>query len=130
MPRWRAVRIMRRVISPRLAMRILWNGGDDGVVDDVVVDDNGRFDDDDVTSMVCGSCADDSHRDETVDGLFLMPLQAVRKNNFDEDIVQIIYGCNFVCRTLNSMSDTMMAAERNRSAVSSSQFVHSRCYFM
>ena len=111
------MRIMRRVISPRLAMRILWNGGFDGVVDD-----NGRFDDDDVTSIVCGSCADDSHRDETVDGLFLMPLQAVRKNNFDEDIVQIIYG-----RTL---SDDMMAAERNRSAVSSSQFVHSRCYFM
>ena len=121
------MRIMRRVISPRLAMRILWNGGFDGV--DADVDENGRFDDDDVTSMVCGSCADDSHRDETVDGLFLMPLQAVRKNNFDEDIVQIIYGCNFVCRTLNSMSDTMMAAERNRSAVSS-QFVHSRCYFM
>jgi len=122
------VRIMRRVISPRLAMRILWNGGFDGVVDDdVVVDDNGRFDDDDVTSIVCGSCADDSHRGEAVDGLFLMPLQAVRKNNVDEDIVQIIYGCNCVCRTL---SDDMMAAERNRSAVSSSQFVHSRCYFM
>jgi len=73
------VRIMRRVISPRLAMRILWNGGFDGVVVDV--DENGRFDDDDVTSMVCGSCADDSHRDEAVDELFLMPLQTVLKNN-------------------------------------------------
>jgi len=110
------VRIMRRVISPRLAMRILWNGGDNDVVDDVVVADNGRFDDDDVTSMVCGSCADDSHRDETVDGLFLMPLQAVRKNNFDEDIVQIIYGCNCVCRTL---SDDMMAERTDRPSVHS-----------
>jgi len=79
------VRIMRRVISPRLAMRILWNGGADGVVVADVAE-KGRFDDDDdVTSMVWGrarySCVDDSHRDEAVDELFLMPLQAVRKNN-------------------------------------------------
>jgi len=113
------VRIMRRVISPRLAMRILWNGGFDGV--DADVDENGRFDDDDVTSMVWGR-AHDSHRDEAVDELFVMPLQAVRKNNLEEDIVQIIYGCKFVRRTLNS-SDDMMAAERHRLAVSS-QLVH------
>mmetsp|Transcript_4143 Transcript_4143/g.6178 ORF Transcript_4143/g.6178 Transcript_4143/m.6178 type:complete len:125 (+) Transcript_4143:407-781(+) len=120
MPRWRAVRIMRRVISPRLAMRILWNGGFGGVDADVA--ENGRFEHVDVTSMVWGSCADDSHRDEAVDELFVMPLQAVRKNNLEEDIVQIIYGCKFVRRTLNS-SDDMMAAERHRLAVSS-QLVH------
>jgi len=73
------VRIMRRVISPRLAMRILWNGGFDGV--DADVDENGRFEHVDVTSMVWGR-AHDSHRDEA-DGLFLMPLQAVRRNNVE-----------------------------------------------
>ena len=80
--------MMRRVISPRLAIRILWNGG--LLLFSVDVDD-GRVN---TTSIARGraprySCADESHlAAAAVEELLLMrapPLQAVerRRNNLE-----------------------------------------------
>ena len=80
--------MMRRVISPRLAIRILWNGG--LLLFSVDVDD-GRVN---ATSIARGraprySCADESHlAAAAVEELLLMrapPLQAVerRRNNLE-----------------------------------------------
>ena len=77
---------MRRVISPRLAIRILWNGGES--YDDTVCAENVRLELVDMTSMVWGkarcNCEDESHRDaELFEMMRTPPLQAVLRNKED-----------------------------------------------
>lgn len=104
MPRHWAVRMMRNVISPRLAIRILLNGGccfSAAAVDD----ENGRLLDDATAMSIawgrarCSCCADDekSHLD-AVEGLMMRaappPLQAARRNNsLEEEYIMQVNQC-------------------------------------
>ncbi len=82
---------MRRVISPRFAMRILENGGVSATDDcDAGWAENGRLELVDMTSMVWGraryNCNDESHRDAAVEALFEMmrapPLLTIKEDIF------------------------------------------------
>ena len=92
MPSCWAVRIMRRVISPRLAMRILWNGGCCFSADA----ENVRLKEqvvDIIVSMVrgsaarCSCCADESHRNSAAVRAAPPFLQAVLRNKEDDNII-------------------------------------------
>mmetsp|Transcript_1356 Transcript_1356/g.2309 ORF Transcript_1356/g.2309 Transcript_1356/m.2309 type:complete len:90 (-) Transcript_1356:78-347(-) len=87
---------MRRVISPRLAMRILWNGGCCFSDDDAADAENVRLKEqvvDIIVSMVRGSaarcrcCADESHRNAAAVRAAPPFLQAVLRNKEDDNIM-------------------------------------------